>query len=214
MIGAGKVGVELLALGQADRKPVILDGGARPRHVGGVRDQIEVTPGLDVRCDAGPHLPRQELVESIDHDRGNDRRHGKAADAILRRRHDCGEHPHSRYAQQCPGFALAGHAQPLVRRVDGTVEAVGTHGTLIGAVPDVTLRDAHFALAPGDLPLLFSDGVTESRRTGEMLGERGLCVLLAGTDDDAEHVCERLALAADADTPVDDIALLAVRARG
>jgi serine phosphatase RsbU (regulator of sigma subunit) len=110
--------------------------------------------------------------------------------------------------------ALAGHAQPLVRRADGAVEAVGTHGTLIGAVPDVTLEDAHFTLGRGDLLLLFSDGVTESRRTGRLLGERGLSALLAGTDDDAEHLCERVALAAGGDAPGDDIALLAVRARG
>jgi serine phosphatase RsbU (regulator of sigma subunit) len=110
--------------------------------------------------------------------------------------------------------ALAGHAQPLVRRAGGAVEAVGTHGTLIGAVPDVTLEDARFTLARGDLLLLFSDGVTESRRTGELLGERGLSALLAGTDDDAEDLCERIALAAGGDAPGDDIALLAVRARG
>ena len=107
--------------------------------------------------------------------------------------------------------ALAGHAQPLVRRADGCVEAVGRHGTLIGAVPEVTLHDAAFTLDAGDLLLLFSDGVTESRRTGEMLGERGLCALLAGTGDDADHVCERLQLAASADAPGDDIALLAVK---
>jgi serine phosphatase RsbU (regulator of sigma subunit) len=110
--------------------------------------------------------------------------------------------------------ALAGHAQPLVRRADGAVEAVGTHGTLIGAVPQVTLQDAHFTLDHGDLLLLFSDGVTESRRTGEMLGERGLSALLAGTGDGAEDLCERLALAAGGDDPGDDIALLAVKARG
>ena len=107
--------------------------------------------------------------------------------------------------------ALAGHAQPLVRRADGCVEAVGRHGTLIGAVPEVSLQDVAFTLDPGDLLLLFSDGVTESRRTGELLGERGLWALLAGTGDDADHVCERLQLAAGADAPGDDIALLAVQ---
>ena len=91
------------------------------------------------------------------------------------------------------------------------MEPVGRHGTLIGAVPEVTLHDVAFTLDPGDLLLLFSDGVTESRRTGEMLGERGLCALLAATGDDADHVCERLQLAASADAPCDDIALLAVQ---
>ncbi|MBE2315876.1 SpoIIE family protein phosphatase [Solirubrobacter sp. CPCC 204708] len=140
-------------------------------------------------------------------------------DVVLRRREGC----HGRFctlalvrlrAREDGGFdacvALAGHAQPLVRRADGAVEAVGAHGTLIGAVPDVRLDDASFTLDPGDLLLLFSDGITESRRSGELLGERGLCALLAGTGDDADHVCERLVLAASADVPADDIALLAV----
>jgi serine phosphatase RsbU (regulator of sigma subunit) len=107
--------------------------------------------------------------------------------------------------------ALAGHAQPLVRRGDGTVEPVGTHGTLIGAIPDVAIHDAHFSLDPGDLLLLFSDGVTESRADGKMLGEIGLAGLLERTDDEAEDVCWRLERAASAEGVCDDIALLAVR---
>lgn len=110
--------------------------------------------------------------------------------------------------------ALGGHPQPLVRRVDGAVEPVGVHGTLIGAIPDVQLHDAHFVLAPGDTLLLFSDGVTEARLADDMLGEAGLAKLLAGAGGgSAEETCAVVDLAVRAYPPGDDVALLAVRAR-
>ncbi|RKQ86053.1 GAF domain-containing protein [Solirubrobacter pauli] len=110
--------------------------------------------------------------------------------------------------------ALGGHPQPLVRRVDGAVEPVGVHGTLIGAIPDVRLHDAHFVLAPGDTLLLFSDGVTEARLADDMLGEAGLAKLLAGAGGGtAEQTCTVVDLAVRAYPPGDDVALLAVRAR-
>jgi hypothetical protein len=109
--------------------------------------------------------------------------------------------------------ALGGHAQPLVRRAGGSVDPVGVTGTLIGAVPDVALHDATFTLAPGDLLLLFSDGVTEARGDGGMLGEHGLAALLAGAGGGgAEETCEYVDLAVRAYPPGDDVALLAVRA--
>ena len=111
--------------------------------------------------------------------------------------------------------ALGGHPQPLVRRTNGRVDPVGVHGTLIGAIPDVRLHDAHFVLAPGETLLLFSDGVTEARRDADsMLGEAGLAALLAGAGGgSAEETCEFVDLAVRAYPPADDVALLAVRAR-
>jgi serine phosphatase RsbU (regulator of sigma subunit) len=112
--------------------------------------------------------------------------------------------------------ALAGHAQPLVRRREGTVEAVGTHGTLIGAVPSVEVHDTDFILDEGDVLLLFSDGVTESRRGGRLLGENGLAELLAAADSSvAERLCahvEHAVLNPQTGEPSDDVAVLAVRA--
>lgn len=109
--------------------------------------------------------------------------------------------------------ALAGHPQPLVRRVNGSVDPVGVHGTLIGAVADVTVHDAAFVLEPGDVLLLFSDGVTEARQGDAMLGEAGLAALLAGAGGgSAEETCDVVDLAVRAYPPGDDVALLAVRA--
>ncbi|MFN8075730.1 MAG: histidine kinase N-terminal 7TM domain-containing protein [Kineosporiaceae bacterium] len=60
-------------------------------------------------------------------------------------------------------LALAGHPQPFVRRLDGTVEAVGEPGTVLGLLPDVDVVEAQVVLAPGDLLLAYTDGVTEAR---------------------------------------------------
>ncbi|MFF8103191.1 PP2C family protein-serine/threonine phosphatase [Streptomyces sp. NPDC016640] len=63
----------------------------------------------------------------------------------------------------------AGHLPPLVVRTDGRVEEVDTHGTLVGALPAVTVRTAETVLAPGETCLLYTDGITEAR--GGPLGD-------------------------------------------
>jgi serine phosphatase RsbU (regulator of sigma subunit) len=60
-------------------------------------------------------------------------------------------------------LASGGHPAPLLLRADGTVEEVPTSGTLIGVVPDTIVQPATVELAPGELCLLFSDGLTEAR---------------------------------------------------
>jgi serine phosphatase RsbU (regulator of sigma subunit) len=60
-------------------------------------------------------------------------------------------------------LATGGHPPPLVLRADGTVEAVPVSGTLIGVVPRIAVRPATIDLAPGELCLLYSDGLTEAR---------------------------------------------------
>jgi serine phosphatase RsbU (regulator of sigma subunit) len=79
-------------------------------------------------------------------------------------------------------LATGGHPPPLVLRVDGTVEQVPTSGTLIGAVRHTVVRPATIELAPGELCLLYSDGLTEARggTTGdEHYGEQRLRDALA-----------------------------------
>jgi serine phosphatase RsbU (regulator of sigma subunit) len=112
--------------------------------------------------------------------------------------------------------ALAGHPPPVLRRADGTMERVGELGTLLGAFADPALPDGEVSLAPGDLMLLFTDGVTEAGPPGGRLGEDGLVALLAreGTADPEELVAtvERAAVDAQPGEPRDDIALVAIMA--
>jgi PAS domain S-box-containing protein len=112
-------------------------------------------------------------------------------------------------------LSLGGHPPALVLRADGRVEAHGEPGTLIGVFPDPHLTEVDVELGPGDLVLLYTDGVTEAGPVGSEIGEEGLARLLgelAGSD--AEQVVaavERAAVAAQAGRPRDDIALVALR---
>ncbi|GAA4586782.1 serine phosphatase RsbU (regulator of sigma subunit) [Actinoplanes octamycinicus] len=56
-----------------------------------------------------------------------------------------------------------GHPPPMVLRADGTVEEVPVSGTLIGVMPETVVHPATVELAPGELCLLYSDGLTEAR---------------------------------------------------
>ncbi|MDQ1294203.1 MAG: hypothetical protein QG608_2086 [Actinomycetota bacterium] len=76
-------------------------------------------------------------------------------------------------------LALGGHPQPLVRRKDGTVEAVGRPGTVLGLLSQVDVPQTVVRLRPGEVLLAFTDGVTEARRGGEQFGETRLSEVLA-----------------------------------
>jgi GAF domain-containing protein len=116
-------------------------------------------------------------------------------------------------------LATGGHPAPLVLRLDGRVEEVPVSGTLIGAVDRTIVRPAEVELAPGELCLLFSDGLTEARggpSGTELWGEPRLHDALAGCAGmPAAVTVERLRqLVSDwvHGGPRDDIAMLAVRA--
>jgi serine phosphatase RsbU (regulator of sigma subunit) len=76
-------------------------------------------------------------------------------------------------------LALGGHPPPLLRRRDRTVQAVGTPGTALGLVSTVEIHEVHIDLAPGDVLLAYTDGVTEVRRGAEEFGEDRLIAVLA-----------------------------------
>jgi serine phosphatase RsbU (regulator of sigma subunit) len=107
----------------------------------------------------------------------------------------------------------------VLLRADGTVQEIMVPGTLVGVLPEPRFSETTVLLEPGDVCLLYSDGVTEARgghdgveqfgsqRLGEaMAGGAGLSAPeltrhiechLDGWLDGREH---------------DDIALLAVQA--
>jgi hypothetical protein len=108
---------------------------------------------------------------------------------------------------------------PLVLRGDGRVEEVPTSGTLIGAVPHTVVRPATVELAPGELCLLYSDGLTEARGGAsghEHYGERRLRDALSscqgmGGEVTVERIRQLVSDWVHGGTR-DDIAMLAVRA--
>ncbi|UXY23006.1 serine/threonine-protein phosphatase [Streptomyces cynarae] len=70
-------------------------------------------------------------------------------------------------------LAGGGHPPPLVLRRGGAVEAVDVGGMLVGALPGPEFGQAGVHLAPEELILLYSDGVTEARGGPEGAEEYG-----------------------------------------
>ncbi|WP_333486879.1 PP2C family protein-serine/threonine phosphatase, partial [Nonomuraea corallina] len=130
----------------------------------------------------------------------------------------CGElTPLPRGGARC-AIASAGHVPPLLLRADGRVEqAVTTPQLLLGIEADARFGVESFELAPGDVLLCVTDGVTE-RRDGRRLldDDDGLAKLLSGCGGlNAAAVAERVrqAVASFSASPSrDDVALLVLRA--
>ncbi|MEA2316144.1 MAG: hypothetical protein QOD44_333 [Solirubrobacteraceae bacterium] len=110
-----------------------------------------------------------------------------------------------------------GHPLPLRVRRDGTVDAVGSAGMVLGVATDPPLSDQRTRLDPGDKLVFYTDGVTEARLPGGMLGVSGLAMLLRSCGElDAvatgEHIHRALGEAAAGQH--DDVAVLVLRALG
>ena len=58
-------------------------------------------------------------------------------------------------------YCNAGHNPPLIVRADGTVEKLGAGGVVLGILPVFTYEQETVELRPGDIAVLYSDGVTE-----------------------------------------------------
>jgi serine phosphatase RsbU (regulator of sigma subunit) len=86
-------------------------------------------------------------------------------------------------------FVNAGHLPPMLRRADGRVERVGEMdggGLALGMFEGATYATSQIVIAPGDLLVLFSDGITEAENpAGQAFEEAGLqsvVALRAGED--------------------------------
>ncbi|HZI18061.1 MAG TPA: SpoIIE family protein phosphatase [Pyrinomonadaceae bacterium] len=69
-------------------------------------------------------------------------------------------------------YTNAGHNAPVVVRAGGQVERLEAGGTVVGAFDFVSYVEARTTLGPGDLVVLFSDGISEAQNdAGEEFGE-------------------------------------------
>ncbi|MEV7013973.1 SpoIIE family protein phosphatase [Streptosporangium sp. NPDC051022] len=114
---------------------------------------------------------------------------------------------------------VAGHPPPLILRRDGTVHETSARGSLLGALRNTVLTPAAVDLAPGEVCLFYSDGITEAfggPSGREMYGGQRLKNALATCAGmPVSAVVERLEqISTDwlAGTTQDDRALLAVQA--
>jgi serine phosphatase RsbU (regulator of sigma subunit)/predicted enzyme related to lactoylglutathione lyase len=115
-------------------------------------------------------------------------------------------------------YANCGHYAPLLLRADNTLERLDSTSTVLGLFPDWQCSVAERQLFPGDILLLYTDGITESfNERGEEFGEHRLAealrkhhalspqLLLAAIMDEVERYSPR--------EQSDDRTLIAARCR-
>ena len=140
-----------------------------------------------------------------------------------------GQHEHAtltllRYRRDGTLVFAGAHEEILIRRADsGRCERIATPGAWVGAKRDITAGtvDSHAQLRPGDLLVLYTDGLTEAAARGDggggRFGSDRLVELIerAGTSSPAELRDAILAAVASfAPVREDDVTLLVARYSG
>ena len=88
---------------------------------------------------------------------------------------------------------LGGHPPPLLVRADGSLDTVGTPGSLLGLFADISLHETRAELHRGDTIALFTDGVTELSVEHPDEGESMLrSALAAAAADDAAGIVKTI----------------------
>ena len=110
-------------------------------------------------------------------------------------------------------LCVAGHPAPLLMRGDAPPEPCGGTGPLIGVLSSPEFVESTQRLLPGDVLVLYTDGVPDGRRDHEPYGEERMLASLVAHRTDASTIVE--GLVADVvdfqrGVPRDDIAVLAV----
>jgi len=109
-------------------------------------------------------------------------------------------------------WAQAGHPPPLLSRGGRTAPLRRPPGLLLGVADDVVYPTARLDFHPGDLLLLYTDGLVEHRRRGL---DDGLASVIAAVDDAVRASPERplaqLVARLRQANPDDDTCILAVR---
>lgn len=113
-------------------------------------------------------------------------------------------------------YANAGHNYPILRRQAGPIEELSSGSTPLGAFPGIVYTESQAQLDPGDVLVLYTDGVTETEDAeGEQFGEKGLeAVIHACHGCSADTIVERIREAVDRHgdgSAGDDMTLIVVR---
>jgi sigma-B regulation protein RsbU (phosphoserine phosphatase) len=109
-------------------------------------------------------------------------------------------------------LTTGGHPLPLLVRPGAEPVTFGGEGPLVGVMEGPTFVERSVRLAPGDVLVLYTDGITEGRRDGEFYGEERLVAMLSEASDPASIVERLVSDVVDFQrgVPRDDIAVLAV----
>jgi serine phosphatase RsbU (regulator of sigma subunit) len=114
-------------------------------------------------------------------------------------------------------YACAGHNPPLLfRAAGGAVEELTTPGIALGVLEEVSIGEAEIALAPGDILVCYTDGVTEAiNGAEEEFGvQRLIDAVRASSDGGARDVLASIITSLGAftnDSLFDDATLVVVK---
>jgi len=114
-------------------------------------------------------------------------------------------------------YSNAGHNPPLLLRSDGSLQKLETGGIILGAFESVRYVEDRVNLWPGDLLLLYTDGVTEAPGPdGEELGTARLEQILRESyhhspDEIADRLVSETTRYSEAALPEDDATLVVVK---
>jgi sigma-B regulation protein RsbU (phosphoserine phosphatase) len=115
-------------------------------------------------------------------------------------------------------YVNAGHNPPLhFRAADGTLEELAATGIAMGVIDDAEYSQVNVQMVPGDVLVLYTDGITEAENTAlEMFGvERLEKIILASHQVSANDLSQEILDAVKAFTgdhpQSDDITLMVIR---
>jgi serine phosphatase RsbU (regulator of sigma subunit) len=117
-------------------------------------------------------------------------------------------------------YANGGHIWPLwLRSASGEVQPLAARGIVLGVFSDIELEEREIEVAPGDMLVFYTDGVTEARGSdGQMFDEERLRAAVASNPEaSAQQVLQAIVEAVEAfvgDIPQsDDLTLFVIKRR-
>ncbi len=119
-------------------------------------------------------------------------------------------------------FVNAGHNPPVLKHRDGSTEFFRSRpGLVLAGMPGFPYKSSTLQLQPGDIFVLYTDGITEDTNTKqELFGEERLLDIVKNAEEDIsmETLCGRVKKAADdfaGEAPqFDDMTMLSIRWEG
>ncbi len=116
-------------------------------------------------------------------------------------------------------YANAGHNPPLLLRRDGASRWLAEGGMILGAFPESAYLEQRIRIESGDLLLLYTDGLTESRdASGNELEDEGVEALLRenyprSPEEIADLLVEEVVRGSDSGRPEDDATFLVIKGK-
>jgi len=121
-------------------------------------------------------------------------------------------------AQKRLTYASAGHCRPILHRGEsGKCELLDADGLILGIHEQVNFEERETRFNPGDLLLLYTDGLTEAANSeGELFGEDRLCNMVKEANDLApqeliDHVLNQVRIFTGLRHFDDDVSLVVMR---